>query len=91
MSGVQSWLNKYARLREKKAASGNWTAKRNAGRLFSKEEVMTELEWLIFLWIAIAICALCLAGMAYCTYQIQKIREQRRRDDEMRDWLWRAK
>ena len=33
---------------------------------------MTELEWLVFLWVAIAICALCLAGMAYCTYQIQK-------------------
>ena len=52
---------------------------------------MTELEWLVFLWVAIAICALCLAGMAYCTYQIRKIREQRRRDDEIRDWLWRAK
>ena len=49
-----------------------------------------ELSQILF-WVSWAICTLCVIGMAYCTYQIQKIREQRRRDDEIRDWLWRAK
>ena len=49
-----------------------------------------ELSQILF-WVSWAIAILCVIGWLYCTYQIKKIQDQRRRDDEMRDWLWRAK